>query len=155
SSTKTRTFVSGGGRKPWKQKGTGNARSGSIRSPLWRGGGIIFGPLPRSYRQGLDQAKRLTALQTAFAEKVKSAQIGIFEKITLEKPKTSQAQAILEKAGATGKRTFLVVDKREANVTRAFANLRNLCIVDAGAVNAWHLAVSRQILLTKAALDEL
>src|SRR5689334_139195 len=69
SSTKTRGVVSGGGRKPWKQKGTGNARSGSNRSPLWRKGGIIFGPLPRSYRTDLDQAKRLIALQTALTEK--------------------------------------------------------------------------------------
>src|ERR1700690_1234573 len=64
SSTKTRGLVRGGGRKPWKQKGTGNARSGSIRSPLWRKGGIIFGPLPRSYRQDLAQSSRLLALQT-------------------------------------------------------------------------------------------
>jgi len=155
SSTKTRSFVSGGGRKPWKQKGTGNARSGSIRSPLWRGGGIIFGPLPRSYRQGLDQSKRLMALQTAFSEKVKASLIGIFETIKLDKPKTSEAQAILEKAGATGKKTLLVVDKREANVTRAFANLPDVRILDAGELNAWHLLGSRQILLTKAALDEL
>src|SRR5450432_176898 len=65
SMTKTRGLVRGGGRKPWKQKGTGNARSGSIRSPLWRKGGTIFGPVPRSYRKGLDQSKRLLALQTA------------------------------------------------------------------------------------------
>src|SRR5262245_39632252 len=72
SMTKTRGLVSGGGHKPWKQKGTGNARSGSIRSPLWRKGGIIFGPSPRSYRVDLDQAKRLSALQTAFAAKAKA-----------------------------------------------------------------------------------
>src|SRR5882724_7636112 len=122
SSTKTRGFVSGGGRKPWKQKGTGNARSGSIRSPLWRGGGIIFGPLPRSYRQGLDQSKRLMALQTAFSEKVKASLIGIFETIKLDKPKTSEAQAILEKAGIKGKKTLFVVDKRDVNTDRAFGN---------------------------------
>src|ERR1019366_1163078 len=79
SSTKTRGLVRGGGRKPWKQKGTGNARSGSIRSPLWRKGGIIFGPLPRSYRQGLSQSSRLIALQTALFEKAKASDISIFE----------------------------------------------------------------------------
>src|SRR5258708_22872096 len=101
SSTKTRGLVSGGGRKPWKQKGTGNARSGSIRSPLWRKGGIIFGPLPRSYRKGLDQTKRLLALQTAFVEKAKSSQVGVIEAIKIEKSKTSEASAILNKAGVS------------------------------------------------------
>src|SRR5258706_5208435 len=73
SSTKTRGLVRGGGRKPWKQKGTGNARSGSIRSPLWRKGGIIFGPLPRSYRQELTQSARLLALQNACFDKGQAA----------------------------------------------------------------------------------
>src|SRR5882724_12610128 len=85
SSTKTRSFVSGGGRKPWKQKGTGNARSGSIRSPLWRKGGIIFGPLPRSYRIDVNEAKRRTALQTALSQKAKAAELSILEDIQFEK----------------------------------------------------------------------
>src|SRR5882672_2759117 len=131
SSTKTRGLVSGGGRKPWKQKGTGNARSGSIRSPLWRKGGIIFGPLPRSYRKGLDQAKRLLALQTAFAQKAKSSELGIIEAIQVEQPKTRDAQAVLKKAGITGKRTLLVVDKRDAQVDRAFGNIKSVRIVEA------------------------
>src|SRR6185369_6999497 len=92
SSTKTRGLVSGGGRKPWKQKGTGNARSGSIRSPLWRGGGIIFGPQPRSYRTDLDQSRRLLALQTALAQKAKASEIGVFESIAFSEPKTKEAQ---------------------------------------------------------------
>src|SRR5471032_2956024 len=87
SCTKTRGLVSGGGRKPWKQKGTGNARSGSNRSPLWRKGGIIFGPLPRSYRTDLDQAKRLLALQTALFEKAKASDLSVFESLTVEQPK--------------------------------------------------------------------
>ena len=153
SSTKTRGVVSGGGRKPWKQKGTGNARSGSIRSPLWRKGGIIFGPLPRSYRKGLDQAKRLLALQTAFAQKAKSSELGIIEAIQVEQPKTRDAQAVLKKAGITGKRTLLVVDKRDAQVDRAFGNIKRVRIVEAAEVNAWLLMGSRKIVLTKAALD--
>jgi large subunit ribosomal protein L4 len=155
SSTKTRGVVSGGGRKPWKQKGTGNARSGSIRSPLWRKGGIIFGPLPRSYRAGLDQARRLLALKTAFAEKAKSSDLGIFEAFQVTEPKTRDAQAVLEKAGITGKRTLFVVDKREAKLERAFANIPNVRIVEAAEVNAWTLMGSRKIFMTKAALDVL
>jgi large subunit ribosomal protein L4 len=154
SSTKTRGFVSGGGRKPWKQKGTGNARSGSIRSPLWRGGGIIFGPLPRSYRIDVDQSKRLIALQTALAEKAKASEIGIFEALQVEQPKTRDAQQLLKKAGITGK-ALLVLDHKSENFMRAFANLSSIQVVDAAELNAWQLMASRKVFLTKAALNEL
>src|SRR5262249_17497578 len=124
SSTKTRGFVSGGGRKPWKQKGTGNARSGSIRSPLWRKGGIIFGPLPRSYRWDLSQANRLMALKTALLEKAKAAEVGIFEGLnTADAPKTREAKAALAKAGLA-ERSLLIVDKRDEKLERAFGNLK-------------------------------
>jgi len=154
SSTKTRGLVSGGGRKPWKQKGTGNARSGSIRSPLWRKGGIIFGPLPRSYRTELDQAKRLVALQTALVEKAKAAELGIFEVIEIAQPKTRDAQALLEKAGVSG-RTLLVLDRKDEKLGRAFGNLKDVQIVDVAEVNAWQLMASQKVLLTKAAVEAL
>jgi len=154
SSTKTRGFVSGGGRKPWKQKGTGNARSGSIRSPLWRGGGIIFGPLPRSYRQQLDQSRRLVALQTALAQKAKASQLSVLESIQLDKPKTSEVSKLLVKAGITGK-ALVVVDTKNENLSRAFGNMKGICLVDAAEVNAWQLMAAPQVLFTKAALDAL
>jgi large subunit ribosomal protein L4 len=154
SSTKTRGFVSGGGRKPWKQKGTGNARSGSIRSPLWRGGGIIFGPLPRSYRTDMDQAKRLIALQTALAQKASSSELSVFEAITIKEPKTSEAQKLLTKAGVTGK-ALIVVDKRDDKMSRAFANIEGIQIADAAEVNAWQLMRHRKVLFTKSALEAL
>jgi len=154
SMTKTRGLVRGGGRKPWKQKGTGNARSGSIRSPLWRKGGIIFGPVPRSHRTDLDQAKRLIALRTAFVEKAKAAEVGILEAITMEKPKTSEARALLDKAGVS-KRTLVIVDQKNENMKRAFGNLKGVTVVDSAEVNAWQLMASRQVLLTQAALEAL
>src|SRR5258708_37306361 len=86
SQTKTRGLVSGGGRKPWKQKGTGNARSGSNRSPLWRKGGIIFGPHPRSYRIELNGAKKLMALQTALIEKAKASELSVIDSFNVETP---------------------------------------------------------------------
>jgi len=89
SETKTRGNVTGGGHKPWKQKGTGNARAGTIRSPLWRKGGIIFGPHPRSYRVELNQAKKTLALRTALVEKAKAQQIGVIESLTFEKRRFS------------------------------------------------------------------
>jgi large subunit ribosomal protein L4 len=154
SMTKTRGLVSGGGRKPWKQKGTGNARSGSIRSPLWRKGGIIFGPQPRSYRTDLDQSRRLLALQTALSEKAKASEIGVFEAITFDKPRTKEAQQFLAKAGISG-RTLLVVDRKDEKISQAFANIRDVQLIDAAQVNAWQLMVSHQVFFTKAALDEL
>jgi large subunit ribosomal protein L4 len=154
SSTKTRGLVSGGGHKPWKQKGTGNARSGSNRSPLWRKGGIIFGPLPRSYRTALDQSKRLLALQTAFLEKAKASELGIFEALKVEQPKTREVKSIFQKAGMSP-RTLIVVDVRDEKITRAFANLKDVCIVEAGEINAWLLMRSRKVFLTQAALEAL
>ena len=155
SSTKTRGLVSGGGRKPWKQKGTGNARSGSIRSPLWRKGGIIFGPLPRSHRTELTQAKRVLALQTALATKLKAEGLGILDSIQIGEPKTGEAQAVLDKAGLAGRRVLLVVEKRDEKIERAFRNLKDVRLVEPGELNAWMLMASGKILFTKAALDAL
>src|SRR5262249_16804583 len=94
SETKTRGNVSGGGHKPWKQKGTGNARAGTIRSPLWRKGGIIFGPHPRSYRIDVDQSRRLLALQTALAEKVKANEVAVLEALSFSEAKTKAADSV-------------------------------------------------------------
>ena len=154
SSTKTRGFVSGGGRKPWKQKGTGNARSGSIRSPLWRGGGIIFGPLPRSYRTDLDQSKRLIALQTALSEKAKASELSVFEAIQFASAKTSDAQKFFTKVGITGK-ALIVVDKRDEKTSRAIANIGGIKVVDAAEVNAWQLMAHKKVFFTTAALEAL
>ncbi len=154
SMTKTRGLVSGGGRKPWKQKGTGNARSGSIRSPLWRGGGTIFGPQPRSYRIDLDQSRRLLALQTALFEKAKASEVNVFETFTFSKPKTSAAVSVLNKAGVS-KKALIVLDRKDANVTRALANLEDVSLAYSSDVNAWQLMSSRKVYFTKAALDDL
>jgi len=148
SMTKTRGLVSGGGRKPWKQKGTGNARSGSIRSPLWRKGGIIFGPQPRSYRTELDQSRRLLALQTALFEKAKAAELGVFEALQFEQAKTQEARKVLDKAGLTGK-ILLVTDHKDANVSRAFGNIKNVQMVDAAQLNAWQLMASKKFCLQR------
>src|ERR1019366_2324015 len=111
SETKTRSFVSGGGRKPWKQKGTGNARSGSNRSPLWRGGGIIFGPHPRSYRVDLTREKKRAALLTALGEKAKGGEISVVESFPNWEGKTAPAEKLLTKL-AVGRRALLVLDKK-------------------------------------------
>jgi large subunit ribosomal protein L4 len=154
SSTKTRAMVRGGGHKPWKQKGTGNARAGSIRSPLWRKGGIIFGPHPRSYRIDLGRVKREIALQTALAEKARASEIRVLDSLTISEPKTREAEQWLRKIEASG-RILLVVDKKEEKVVRAFNNIEGIRLAEAAELNAWHLMAARRVLVTKAALEAL
>lgn len=154
SSTLTRGLVSGGGRKPWKQKGTGNARSGSNRSPLWRKGGIIFGPLPRSYRIDVPASKKLLALQTALVEKAKAAEIAVIDSVEFKEGKTKQVAEWVRKTG-TRHGLMLVVDKKHPGLLRAARNVAGLCIADSGEVNAWTLLTARKVFFTKSALDAL
>lgn len=155
SKTKSRGEVRGGGRKPWKQKGTGNARAGSIRSPLWRKGGIIFGPKPRSYRVDLNEAKRLLALQTALFEKAKASAISVIDSIKLADAKTSNAAALFSKAAAESNCCLLVVDKRDANLLKATRNLPWIDVVDVQELNALRLLQSKRVIFAKPALDVL
>jgi large subunit ribosomal protein L4 len=154
SNTLTRGEVTGGGRKPWKQKGTGNARSGSIRSPLWRKGGIIFGPHPRSYRVNLSHAKRLLALQTALYEKSQAAEVSVVEAIGFKKGKTGEAASLFKALGFFG-RVLVVLDKREADTIRAIQNLRNVQVIDAAQINANDVLSAHQVLFTPASLEML
>lgn len=151
SSTKTRGLVSGGGRKPWKQKGTGNARSGSIRSPLWRKGGIIFGPLPRSYNQQIGPVKKLIALQTALFEKAQASGLVVIESLKSEKSKTSEVSGILRKA-SDASRTLLVLENKDNAVRRATRNLAGFTSVNASDVNALNVISHPKILFTRGAV---
>ncbi len=154
SSTKTRGEVSGGGRKPWKQKGTGNARSGSIRSPLWRGGGIIFGPRPRSYRTGLQDQQKHLALLTALYEKTRDGAVSVFESFDVKNGKTSEANQILTKAGIA-KKALLIVDKPSDALKRAMRNIPNVCLVEVRNLNATQVMATQSLLFTKPALTAL
>lgn len=154
SATKTRGLVSGGGHKPWKQKGTGNARSGSNRSPLWRKGGIIFGPSPRSYRIDLPAQKKQVALQSALAAKGIAEQILIIEKMASKESKTRDIYAILKKVGLKGK-MLIVLDKKEPQLVRAIRNVGNTTLVDALELNPLHLLMSKNVLMTSKALEAL
>ena len=154
SATKTRAHVSGGGHKPWRQKGTGNARAGSIRSPLWRKGGIIFGPHPRSYRVDVDKEKKRLALQAALAEKAKTSAVGILESFPEADGKTGPAEKFLSKTAAAG-RVLLVVDKKNNMLVRAVRNVARLRLMDVRELNAWVLMSAHRLLLTQAALQAL
>ncbi len=122
--TKTRGLVSGGGRKPWKQKGTGRARQGSIRAPQWRGGAIVHGPLPKEYREKVNRRKRQIAFRTVLASKFDANVIRFVETIDLEGPKTRHVVALRESLKATGKTLIVTAGKDEA-LARAARNLES------------------------------
>jgi large subunit ribosomal protein L4 len=153
SNTKTRAEVSGGGHKPWRQKGTGNARSGSNRSPLWRKGGIIFGPRPRSYRIDINEDKRRHALATALGVKAESKEISVLEALP-EGDKTSAFGKFFDKAAPQG-RLLIVVDQKNDGLRRVLRNLPRVELVDVRELNPWILMHSQKILLTQPALKSL
>src|SRR5690242_9904880 len=154
SDTKTRAEVSGGGHKPWRQKGTGNARSGSNRSPLWRKGGVIFGPKPRSYRIDVNEEKRRCALQTALVLRAQGEGLSILEALPDTKGKTGVLADFFEKAMPQG-RLLVVVDKKEDMLKRAMRNLSRVCLIDVRELNPADVLRAQQVLLTQPALQAL
>jgi len=154
SMTKTRGLVSGGGRKPWKQKGTGNARSGSNRSPLWRKGGIIFGPVPRSHRVDLPEVKRRAALKSAFWLKAKAGTLVALESLDGKLDKTKKAQALADKLSTT-KKTLILSDTISSEQRRAFSNLSGACLGSVANLNALDVLRSNVVVITLPALKSL
>ena len=108
AATKTRSFVSGGNQKPWKQKGTGRARSGSSRSPIWRGGGIVFGPIPRDYRSDIPRKVRQLARRSALNARAREGSLMVVDSMTFEAPKTRQLTGLLDKLGLDGKKVLVL-----------------------------------------------
>jgi large subunit ribosomal protein L4 len=151
SMTKTRGLVRGGGRKPWKQKGTGNARAGSIRSPLWRKGGIIFGPVPRSFQVSLPEVKRRAALKSAVWLKAKTGAIVILEQLDAKLDKTQKASVLVGKVSKT-KKTLILSDKISAEQRRAFSNLAGVCLESVASLNALDVMRAHTVVLTLPAL---
>ena len=132
---KNRGEVSGSGKKPWRQKGTGRARVGSIRSPLWRGGGVIFGPVVRSYSYTVPQKAKRLALMEAIKTKIQDKDVIIFDKITLEKPKTKDVTAII-KSLKIDKKCLMIQESFDANMKLAARNIGDLSIMSRKDVNA-------------------
>jgi len=151
SSTKNRSEVRGGGKKPWKQKGLGKARAGSIRSPLFRGGGVIFGPKPRSYSYSIPKKAKRAALASALSLKVSENAFLVVDKLELTKPKTSEAAAILHKLGFTGK-SLLVLEKGDKNVELSFRNIPGVKIILPNRLNVYDLLNAKQVLCARDAL---
>lgn len=152
AATLTRSEVSGGGRKPWKQKGTGRARAGSNRSPLWKGGGVIFGPKPRSYEKDMPRKMRRLALRSALSAKADSF-IAIDE-WKIEKPSTKSLFALLTKMGATGK-VLLLISEHNEGLERSSSNLPNVKSLLATNLNVKDLLNCDKIVATTAALNQM
>jgi large subunit ribosomal protein L4 len=156
SSTKTRGEVRGGGRKPWRQKGTGRARAGSRRSPIWVGGGTVFGPKPRSYNIKLTKKMLKKALFSALSDRAKDEKIALVDHIRFETPKTKDAVSFIARLGMTGT-TLVVVGAGEYNraVKKSFSNLPGVkCLACAG-INVYDILRHEGLVLTNEALDEL
>jgi large subunit ribosomal protein L4 len=155
-STKNRAAVSGGGIKPWKQKGTGRARQGTIRAPQWAGGGVVFGPVPRSYEHQLPKKVRRAALRSALSLRLKEGALVVAESLELAEPKTKQAAALLAELGLDGTHNVLVVTDREDPVLeRALRNLRWAMVLRVEGLNTYDVLRHKRLLLTRGAVDAL
>ncbi len=151
ASTKGRSEVSGGGRKPWRQKGTGRARAGSNRSPLWRHGGISHGPKPRDWSFRFPKALRRDALRTALSTKIAAREVRILEDLTMDRPSTKTFQSLLKGLGITGK-VLVVTSRREEAVEKSARNLPRVKVLLAQGVNVSDVLNADVILFTREAL---
>lgn len=149
--TKTRGEVSGGGRKPWKQKGTGRARSGSIRSPLWKKGGVVFGPHPRDFSFALPRKVRRLALQSALALKIQDKKIVVVDVLKLEQPKTKRMEAILTSLKLEDT-TLIVIAGKDENLIRSARNIPGVKLILANNLNLHDLLCHEYLLASKDAV---
>ncbi|MCY3926025.1 MAG: 50S ribosomal protein L4 [bacterium] len=151
--TKTRSEVRGGGGKPWRQKGTGRSRHGSIRSPLWRGGGIAHGPRPRSYAQATPKKMKRLALRSALSDRAAADRIVVVEEWGFDAPSTASAVRKLEALGAVG-RVLVVLERGDTAATKSFRNLPRVHTLAADQLNTYDVLVSDVLVFTAAALAE-
>ncbi|ACA42057.1 50S ribosomal protein L4 [Lysinibacillus sp. fkY74-1] len=150
---KNRSEVAGGGRKPWRQKGTGRARQGSIRSPQWRGGGIVFGPTPRSYSYKLPKKVRRLALKSALSAKVVEQNFLVLDALTLAAPKTKEFTKILKDLSLEKKSLFVTADLDE-NVALSARNIPGVTVLTANGINVLDLLGHEKVVFTKSAVEK-
>ena len=152
--TKTRSEVSGGGRKPYRQKGTGRARQGSIRAPHYPGGGIVFGPHPRSYTFKMNKKERRLALKSALSYKVIESELVVLDKFEVETNKTKDMVSILNNL-KLAKKTLIVVDELTENLILATRNLRNIVLLASNEINVLDVVAADNMVITEAAVKKL
>lgn len=151
---KGRSEVRGGGRKPWKQKGTGRARQGSIRAPQWKGGGVVFGPTPRSYAYKLPKKVRRLAIKSALSSKVIAGEIIVLDQLTMNQPKTKEFVSILKNLNV-GRKALVVSDQLDDNVALSARNIPGIKFLEAGGINVLDVMVHDKLILTKGAVQKI
>ena len=151
---KNRSAVSGGGKKPWRQKGTGRARQGSIRAPQFRTGGIVFGPTPRSYNYALPRKVRQLAMKSALSEKVNDKALFVVDALSFDTPKTKDFAKAMADLKVSGK-TLVVVSDSDKNAVLSGRNLANVSVVTPAGVNILNVVDAKNLVITKSALSQL
>ena len=150
-STKTRGLVRGGGRKPWRQKGTGRARSGSTRSPIWVGGGTVFGPHPRKYGFTMPRKQRRLAIKCALSDKVKSGDFVVLDQLDFDSPKTKNVVKMLNDFSVNSKVLFITADEEE-NVEKSARNIPGVKAIPAKGLNVYDILYHGKLFITKDAI---
>ena len=152
--TLTRSEVRGGGKKPWRQKGTGSARQGSTRSPQWTGGGVVFAPKPRDFEKKVNKRMKFEAFKSALSYKAKNNEIIVLEKIELKEAKTKYMQTILDNF-KLDKKVLLVLEDHNEEILRASKNIPNLTISNTELVNTYELVANQTVFMTKQSVKHL
>lgn len=153
-STKTRSEVSGGGRKPWRQKGTGRARHGSTRSPIWVKGGIALGPKPRSYKYKLNKKEKQNAIKMILSAKLADNKLIVVDEFKLTEIKTKSVVNVLNNLNAVG-RTLLVLDQKDDMILKSARNIEKMHVSNADVLNAYELLNNKQVIMTVDAVKKL
>ena len=154
ASTKVRREVRGGGRKPWRQKGTGRARAGTIRSPLWRGGGTVFGPKPREYGCKMPKKMKRLALRSIFSDKARSERIKILDKLQFEEIKTKAVVNVLARLDLEGRKCLLLDEGKNENLSISCRNLARIKYCRASLANGYDMLDADFLVFTKAGLEK-
>ncbi len=152
-SVKNRSAVRGGGKKPFRQKGTGNARQGTIRAPHYRGGGVVFGPTPRSYSYKMPRKMRRLALRSALSTKVNEGEFSVVENFTLDAPKTKDFLAILENLEAS-KKVLLVLESEDVNIELSSRNLQGVTVLTPQQLNVLDILSANRVIFTEGAINK-
>lgn len=154
ASTKTKGLVSGGGRKPYRQKGTGRARAGSIRSPLWRGGGTVFGPRPRDYSYKLPKKVKWTALSSALTGKLSDGELIVVDELSVPEPKTKLLVSLLNGLGLNDS-LLIVLSEKDVNLELAARNIHGVDVTRVSELNVYSILSHEKIILTKDAVEKM
>ena len=154
-STKNRSAVSGGGAKPYRQKGTGRARQGTIRAPQWAGGGVVFGPVPRSHAKRANNKEKKLAMRSVLSGKLADSELVLIDEFSFEKPSTKQAAAVLKALGLTDRRVTLILDDDDVITYLAFRNLPQVIIYGVSEANARNLLDNGALVMTTAVAKQL